>query len=61
MAERILANWDSERLNFLQVCPKEMVTRLPYPLSRRSGEGSGGIEICAAKPLWICWQGPQPK
>ncbi|WP_333818466.1 glutamate synthase-related protein, partial [Tabrizicola sp.] len=33
MAERILANWDRERLNFLQVCPKEMVDRLPYPLS----------------------------
>ena len=26
-------NWDGERLNFLQVCPKEMVARLPYPLS----------------------------
>jgi glutamate synthase (NADPH/NADH) large chain/glutamate synthase (ferredoxin) len=33
IAERILANWDRERLNFLQVCPKEMVERLPYPLS----------------------------
>ena len=33
IAERILSNWDRERLNFLQVCPKEMVDRLPYPLS----------------------------
>jgi glutamate synthase (NADPH/NADH) large chain len=43
IAERILSNWDRERQNFLQVCPKEMVDRLPYPLSRRAGEGSGGI------------------
>jgi glutamate synthase (NADPH/NADH) large chain/glutamate synthase (ferredoxin) len=33
IAERILANWDSERRNFLQVCPTEMVDRLAYPLS----------------------------
>jgi glutamate synthase (NADPH) large chain len=33
IAERILSNWDGERRNFLQVCPKEMVSRLPYPLS----------------------------
>ena len=33
IAERILGNWDSERRNFLQVCPLEMVSRLPYPLS----------------------------
>ena len=32
-AERILANWEAERANFLQVCPKEMIARLPYPLS----------------------------
>ena len=30
---RILANWSEERANFLQVCPKEMVSRLPHPLS----------------------------
>jgi glutamate synthase (NADPH/NADH) large chain/glutamate synthase (ferredoxin) len=28
-----LSNWDAERLNFLQVCPKEMLERLAYPLS----------------------------
>ena len=33
LAERILANWDSERRNFLQVCPKEMLAHLAYPLS----------------------------
>ena len=32
-AERILSNWEAERANFLQVCPKEMIARLPYPLS----------------------------
>jgi glutamate synthase (NADPH/NADH) large chain/glutamate synthase (ferredoxin) len=32
-AARILDNWAEERRNFLQVCPKEMVARLPYPLS----------------------------
>jgi glutamate synthase (NADPH/NADH) large chain len=30
---RILANWAEERMNFLQVCPKEMVSRLSHPLS----------------------------
>ena len=29
----ILQNWDTERANFLQVCPKEMLIHLPYPLS----------------------------
>ncbi len=32
-AERILANWAEERVNFLQVCPKEMLIHLPHPLS----------------------------
>ena len=32
-AARILSNWAEERVNFLQVCPKEMVSRLPHPLS----------------------------
>ncbi|MCW1918160.1 glutamate synthase large subunit [Rhodobacter sp. KR11] len=30
---RILGNWAEERANFLQVCPKEMVSRLSHPLS----------------------------
>jgi len=30
---RILADWETEKRNFLQVCPKEMVSRLPHPLS----------------------------
>ena len=29
----ILANWEVERSNFLQVCPREMVSRLSHPLS----------------------------
>ncbi|SOC18214.1 glutamate synthase large subunit [Rhodobacter maris] len=29
----ILANWEVERRNFLQVCPKEMLMHLPFPLS----------------------------
>ncbi len=32
-ARAILDMWAEERRNFLQVCPKEMVTRLPHPLS----------------------------
>lgn len=32
-ATRILANWEAERANFLQVCPKEMLAHLPFPLS----------------------------
>ncbi len=31
-AEAILDNWESECRNFLQVCPKEMVSRLSHPL-----------------------------
>ncbi|NBZ86501.1 glutamate synthase large subunit [Stagnihabitans tardus] len=33
LGARILANWAEERANFLQVCPKEMVSRLSHPLS----------------------------
>ncbi|HRK42952.1 MAG TPA: glutamate synthase large subunit [Gemmobacter sp.] len=32
-ARRILSNWEAERANFLQVCPKEMLVHLPHPLS----------------------------
>ena len=32
-AADILAHWDAERANFLQVCPKEMLAHLPHPLS----------------------------
>ncbi|MCE6961111.1 glutamate synthase large subunit [Cereibacter sphaeroides] len=32
-AARILADWETERRNFLQVCPKEMLVHLPHPLS----------------------------
>ncbi len=32
-AAHILQNWDSERGNFLQVCPKEMLDKLAHPIS----------------------------
>ncbi|MCJ8140766.1 glutamate synthase large subunit [Falsirhodobacter halotolerans] len=32
-ANRILRHWESERANFLQACPKEMLVHLPHPLS----------------------------
>ncbi|MFD1881743.1 glutamate synthase large subunit [Paracoccus pacificus] len=31
-AEEILQNWDEEKTHFLQVCPKEMLALLPYPI-----------------------------
>ncbi len=36
-AQTILQNWDAEQANFLQVCPKEMLSRLPVPLHREKG------------------------
>jgi glutamate synthase (NADPH/NADH) large chain/glutamate synthase (ferredoxin) len=32
-AEMILQNWETERGNFVQVCPREMLVHLPHPLS----------------------------
>ncbi|MBU2956250.1 glutamate synthase large subunit [Paracoccus sp. 1_MG-2023] len=32
-ADDILSNWDREKGNFLQVCPKEMLQRLPHPIA----------------------------
>ncbi|MBC7137179.1 MAG: glutamate synthase large subunit [Defluviimonas sp.] len=32
-AQSILTNWAEERLNFVQICPREMLARLPHPLS----------------------------
>ncbi|MBI1330214.1 MAG: glutamate synthase large subunit [Alphaproteobacteria bacterium] len=34
-AQQLLTQWDLELPSFWQVCPKEMVDRLPYPLSDR--------------------------
>jgi len=36
-ADRILRNWDSEKLNFWQVVPKEMLGRLEHPVSAAGG------------------------
>ena len=33
LATELLRNWDKEQLHFRQICPKEMLTRLPHPLS----------------------------
>ena len=33
IAKRILANWDQEKTNFLQICPVEMLPHLAHPLS----------------------------
>jgi glutamate synthase (NADPH/NADH) large chain len=35
-AQDILQHWDIEKGNFLQVCPKEMLNKLPHPLSLES-------------------------
>jgi glutamate synthase (NADPH/NADH) large chain len=32
-AQTILADWPTECGNFLQICPKEMLSRIPLPLS----------------------------
>jgi len=32
-ALEILRNWESELPKFWQVCPKEMIKRIPHPLS----------------------------
>jgi len=32
-AADILQHWDTEKANFVQVCPKEMLVHLPHPLS----------------------------
>ena len=32
-AKDILAHWETEKANFLQVCPKEMLVHIPAPLS----------------------------
>ena len=36
-ARDILRDWDTERANFLQVCPKEMLPHLPHALSDEAG------------------------
>jgi glutamate synthase (NADPH/NADH) large chain len=32
-ARQLLSKWDSERLRFWQVCPKEMIPRLKHPMT----------------------------
>ena len=33
-AERLLQRWTKEIGNFIQICPKEMLDKLPYPISK---------------------------
>jgi glutamate synthase (NADPH/NADH) large chain len=33
-ATEILRNWDQEKAKFVQVCPKEMLNKIPHPLSQ---------------------------
>lgn len=35
-AQDILSNWDTEIANFRQVCPKEMLDKIPYPLTAQA-------------------------
>ena len=39
-AADILQHWDSEKANFLQVCPTEMLAHIPVPLSAEDGAAS---------------------
>jgi len=39
-ATGLLRNWDEELPKFWQVCPKEMVSRLPRPLSDQAAEAT---------------------
>ena len=33
LGARLLADWAVERAHFVQICPKEMLVHLPYPLT----------------------------
>ncbi|WP_169543867.1 glutamate synthase large subunit [Sneathiella aquimaris] len=33
LAEKLLAHWEMELDHFWQICPKEMINKIPYPLS----------------------------
>ena len=37
MAQEILRNWDTEVNNFTQICPKEMLNKIPHPISFDKG------------------------
>ena len=37
IAQEILRNWDIEVNNFVQVCPKEMLNKIPHPISLNEG------------------------
>lgn len=40
-ASAILQNWETEITNFIQVCPKEMLDKIPHPLS----DVEGGLKL----------------
>jgi len=35
-AARILNRWDEELNNFVQICPKEMLNHIPFPLTQEN-------------------------
>jgi glutamate synthase domain-containing protein 3 len=35
-AARILNRWDEELDNFVQICPKEMLNHIPFPLTHEN-------------------------
>ena len=37
IAKEILRNWDTEVNNFTQICPKEMLNKIPHPISFDKG------------------------
>ena len=36
LSKKIIENFDKEILNFVQVCPKEMINKLENPISLKS-------------------------
>ncbi len=40
-AQDLLQHWETERANFLQVCPKEMLVHIKYPLGIETEEAAG--------------------
>jgi len=36
-AHQILQEWEQEKANFVQICPKEMLPHIPVPLSLEEG------------------------
>ncbi|MEM6439263.1 MAG: glutamate synthase large subunit [Pseudomonadota bacterium] len=48
LAERLLREWENERRNFVQVCPKEMLSRIPHPLDDAPGSAVSSASAASA-------------